>query len=50
MHFGDLNDPESLVSEMVKAGVIRINEGLGTEPRIYYVAEKPEESCMVCHS
>ncbi len=36
--FGDANDPESLVSELiVKPNVIRLKEELGTEPRVYYL-------------
>jgi len=46
MHFGDLNDPESLVSQMLKEQkdkVLRVKESAGTEPRVYYLSEKPEE-------
>ncbi|MBI3243483.1 MAG: 4Fe-4S dicluster domain-containing protein [Chloroflexi bacterium] len=36
--FGDANDPESLVSEMIhKPNVIRLKEELGTQPRVYYL-------------
>lgn len=36
--FGDANDPESLVSEMIaKPNVMRLKEELGTEPRVYYL-------------
>lgn len=36
--FGDANDPESLVSELIrKPNVIRLKEELGTEPKVYYL-------------
>lgn len=36
--FGDANDPDSLVSEMIaKPNVMRLKEELGTEPRVYYL-------------
>jgi molybdopterin-containing oxidoreductase family iron-sulfur binding subunit len=36
--FGDANDPDSLVSELIsKPNVIRLKEELGTEPRVYYI-------------
>jgi Fe-S-cluster-containing dehydrogenase component len=36
--FGDANDPESLVSElMARPNVMRLREELGTEPRVYYL-------------
>ncbi|MGC8801022.1 4Fe-4S dicluster domain-containing protein [Chloroflexus sp.] len=36
--FGDANDPESLVSELIaKPNVMRLKEELGTEPRVYYL-------------
>jgi molybdopterin-containing oxidoreductase family iron-sulfur binding subunit len=36
--FGDANDPESLVSELISSpNVIRLKEELGTEPRVYYL-------------
>ena len=36
--FGNLMDPESAVSKLVKsAGVYRVQEELGTEPAVYYV-------------
>ncbi|PIV27855.1 MAG: (4Fe-4S)-binding protein, partial [Anaerolineae bacterium CG03_land_8_20_14_0_80_58_20] len=38
-HFGDANDPDSLVSELVaSSNVMRLKEELGTEPRVYYLA------------
>lgn len=36
--FGDANDPESLVAEMIaQPNVMRLKEELGTEPRVYYL-------------
>lgn len=36
--FGDANDPQSLVSEMIASpNVMRLKEDLGTEPRVYYL-------------
>jgi molybdopterin-containing oxidoreductase family iron-sulfur binding subunit len=36
--FGDANDPDSVVAEMIhKPNVIRLKEELGTEPRVYYL-------------
>ncbi len=36
--YGDANDPDSVVSEMIKLpNVIRLKEELGTEPRVYYL-------------
>jgi molybdopterin-containing oxidoreductase family iron-sulfur binding subunit len=38
LHFGDLNDPESEVSEIVaSAPVKRIRDDWGTEPKVYYL-------------
>lgn len=38
--FGDLNDPESPVSQLLaKHGHFRLKEGLGTEPRVYYLPD-----------
>lgn len=42
--FGDLNDPQSLVSELLeknRAKVVRIRENRGTEPRVYYIVDDP---------
>ncbi len=51
MHFGDLNDPESLVAQMMQSNrLMRLEESQGTEPRVFYLAAQPEESCMTCHS
>lgn len=36
--FGDANDPQSLVSELIASpNVFRLKEELGTEPRVYYL-------------
>lgn len=36
--FGDANDPDSLVAEMIaQPNVMRLKEELGTEPRVYYL-------------
>lgn len=37
-YFGDANDPDSLVTELIaQQNVIRLKEDLGTEPRVYYL-------------
>jgi molybdopterin-containing oxidoreductase family iron-sulfur binding subunit len=37
-HFGDLNDPQSLVSELVgQPNVMQLKEELGTQPKVYYL-------------
>lgn len=37
-YFGDANDPESLVSELIASPrVMRLKEELGTEPKVYYL-------------
>ncbi len=37
-YFGDKNDPESLVSELIgSTRVMRLREDLGTEPKVYYL-------------
>lgn len=37
-YFGDANDPDSLVSELIsQPNVVRLKEELGTEPRVYYI-------------
>src|SRR5918996_3726144 len=38
-YFGDANDPESLVSELIAGdNVMRLKEELGTEPKVYYLS------------
>lgn len=58
MYFGDVNDPKSLVSELLKEHKgWRFNEELGTSPRVYYLGYKGRvnmaavstESCLECH-
>jgi molybdopterin-containing oxidoreductase family iron-sulfur binding subunit len=58
MYFGDMNDPQSLVSQLLKKEKgWRIKEDLGTKPRVYYIgyAERMNISpstpvtCMICH-
>lgn len=42
--FGDLNDPESLVVELLakyKDKAVRIRENRGTQPRVYYIVDDP---------
>ncbi|MER3513057.1 MAG: (4Fe-4S)-binding protein, partial [Chloroflexota bacterium] len=37
-YFGDANDPDSLVSELIsRPNVMRLKEELGTQPRVYYL-------------
>jgi Fe-S-cluster-containing dehydrogenase component len=41
--FGDLNDPNSAVSKLLKANPhFRLREDLGTSPRVYYLPAKAE--------
>jgi len=38
IHFGDLDDPDSLVSRLLASEeAIRFKEELGTEPNVYYL-------------
>ncbi len=37
-YFGDANDPDSLVAEMIASpNVVRLKEEMGTEPKVYYL-------------
>jgi molybdopterin-containing oxidoreductase family iron-sulfur binding subunit len=37
-YFGDANDPDSLVAELItRHNVMRLREELGTEPKVYYL-------------
>jgi molybdopterin-containing oxidoreductase family iron-sulfur binding subunit len=41
-YFGDKNDPDSLVNELLSRGttsgrVMRLKEELGTEPKVHYL-------------
>lgn len=56
MHFGDGNDPDSLVSELMSTNrVAEIDGSLATEPNVVYIApEVPDtmagiKSCVLCH-
>ena len=52
MHFGDRNDPRSLVSELLKQRqTLRINEAEGTKPRVVYVTGvvATVQECAECH-
>ena len=45
LYFGDKNDPQSLVNEVLAANkgkILRIRENQGTEPRVYYLTDDPE--------
>ena len=51
MHFGDLNDSESLVSKLLKQNKsARLNLASGAEPRVHYLDDDPDQTCMTCHS
>ncbi|MDQ7843942.1 MAG: 4Fe-4S dicluster domain-containing protein [Armatimonadota bacterium] len=50
IYFGDKNDPQSLVNEVLakNAGkVLRIRENRGTEPRVYYICDDVQLSTSV---
>ena len=45
LYFGDKNDTQSLVNELLtknKGKVLRIRENRGTEPRVYYLIDDPQ--------
>ena len=54
-YFGDLNDPGSLVSELVaRHKVLQLRAQLGTEPRVLYLADdagaaESLNTCLACH-
>lgn len=51
MYFGDLNEPDSLVSKLLKKNKsARLNLASGAEPRVHFLDDDPEQTCMVCHS
>ena len=54
MHFGDVNDPDSLVSRLRREHrSLGVNADAGTRPRVFYLAESFEEgpkACASCHS
>jgi molybdopterin-containing oxidoreductase family iron-sulfur binding subunit len=36
--YGDANDPDSLVSELItQSNAVRLREELGTKPKVYYL-------------
>ena len=42
--FGDLNDPESEVSKIIRSRpTVRLRDSLGTAPRVYYVLARDED-------
>lgn len=58
MYFGDMNDPKSLVSELIKKEkTFKLNESKGTKPRVYYIGFKgrtdlvmsTSKTCVECH-
>lgn len=51
MYFGDLNDKDSLASILLQSHKsTRLDLASGAEPRIFYLDDEPEDTCMVCHS
>lgn len=55
MFFGDLNDPDSLVSKLLRTHrSMRMQVALKTEPRVYYLADDTVaadslNACLACH-
>lgn len=51
MHFGDVSDSGSLVSKLLeREKSARMSLGSGAEPKVYYLDDDPEQTCMACHS
>ncbi|MHA2609584.1 MAG: 4Fe-4S dicluster domain-containing protein [bacterium JZ-2024 1] len=54
--FGDIQDPDSLVSELMAKNITyQKDEGLPTHPRVYYLAESFDvetnlKACALCHT
>ena len=52
MHFGDLNDKESLVSLLLiknESKSCRLDLASKAEPKNYYLDHNPKKSCLSCH-
>jgi molybdopterin-containing oxidoreductase family iron-sulfur binding subunit len=55
MYFGDKNDPQSLVSQLLATHkVMQVKASAGTQPRVYYIEDEIPNvrqllSCSVCH-
>jgi molybdopterin-containing oxidoreductase family iron-sulfur binding subunit len=55
MFFGDLNDPDSLVSKVVRThGSMKLQAALKTEPRVHYLVDDTQaadslKACLACH-
>lgn len=50
MYFGDVNNPESLVANLIKSGnSFILNEGAKTLPAVRFVYENLNETCLKCH-
>lgn len=40
LHFGDLDDPDSVVSQLIRENkTVRLQEEVGTDPAVYYIVE-----------
>lgn len=52
LHFGDLDDPDSEISQLLKKGnAWRLQEELGTEPRVYYLGgQQPRHDFRLWHT
>lgn len=55
MYFGDKNDPQSLVSELLATHkMMQVRASAGTQPRVFYIEDEMPDvrqilSCSVCH-